>query len=184
MTASWPSNIPQCPSLPGFSEQRQQNVLNFQPDVGPPKLRRRKSYSGVKSQTSFRMSLSEVAAFNSFFIDTLQDGSASFSWRHPVDGIIYNWWFDAKSPPLIERVTNDSFRVSFPLSRFASLLPSNVGIGSARGIGDALARSAVTAASRASASGTSGGLGRTTTGLTFDSTAVTMDSITHTWDEQ
>lgn len=65
------------------------------------------------------MTTAQVASFNSFYIDTLTDGSSPFTWKHPYQGVVYSWWFDAKSPPLIERVTNDTFQVTFPLLRDA-----------------------------------------------------------------
>lgn len=121
--SSWPSNLPQCPTLNGLSEQQQLNVKTFQPDVGPPKLRRRASGYGTMTKVVFRMTPADLAAFNAFYIGTLQDGTIQFAWRHPYDGNTYNWWFDAKSPPLIERVTNDTFQVSFPLLRIGQPPP-------------------------------------------------------------
>jgi hypothetical protein len=114
----WPATLPQCPILNGFSEQRQRNAVSFNPDVGPPKLRRRSSTSGVVASIVFHMTINELEIFRTFFVDTLEDGPISFQWQHPLDGLIYDWWFDAKESPRIERVTSDTAYVSFNLLRF------------------------------------------------------------------
>jgi hypothetical protein len=116
----WPETLPQCPILNGFSEQRQRNVVSFNPDVGPVKLRRRNSASGAMASVVFRMTLSELAIFRTFFVDTLEDGPISFQWQHPLDGLVYDWWFDAKEAPSIARMTPETVRVSFNLVRFGT----------------------------------------------------------------
>jgi hypothetical protein len=116
----WPATLPQCPILNEFSEQRQRNAVSFSPDVGPPKLRRRSSESGVMASVAFRMTISDLEIFRTFFVDTLEDGPISFQWRHPLDGLVYDWWFDAKEAPSIARMTPETVRVSFNLVRFGT----------------------------------------------------------------
>lgn len=117
-TVMWPDILPQCPILNGFSEQKQRNLVSFKPDVGPSKIRRRSSESGFNASVIFRMTSTELAAFNTFFIDTLEDGSIPFIWRHPTDGLNYSWWFDSKQSPRLDRMTPDTFRISFSILRF------------------------------------------------------------------
>ena len=116
--STWPTDLPQCPILNAFSEQRQRNLVSFKPDVGPPKIRRRASASAVLAAVSFRMTDDDVGSFNTFFEDTLKDGSLPFDWQHPIDGLIYSWWFDSGEAPRLDRMTSTTFRVSLNLLRF------------------------------------------------------------------
>jgi hypothetical protein len=113
---TWPSTLPQCPIM-NFSEQRQRNVVAFEPDVGPPKMRRRSTAVAVLTSMTFRMSTTQLAAFNTFYETTLSDGVLPFDWAHPVTKVTYSWMFDAKNAPTIERVGPTSHRVSFNLLR-------------------------------------------------------------------
>ena len=113
---TWPATLPQCPIM-NFSEQRQRNVVAFAPEVGPAKMRRRSTAVGVKTDLTFRMSTTQLAAFNTFYIDTLFDGTLPFDWAHPVTKVSYSWMFSDKDAPTIERVGPTSHRVSFSLMR-------------------------------------------------------------------
>lgn len=116
MTSAWPSDIPQCPVL-GMTEQRQPNIAGFQPEVGPPKMRRRSSAVVTVTAVTYRMNVAQLASFNTFYTTTLADGSLPFTWKHPYTGVVYNWMFDSKQAPTFDRVTPSTFRVSFSLFR-------------------------------------------------------------------
>ncbi len=105
----WPEALPQCPILNSFSEKRQLNVISFKPEIGPPKVRRRRTESGVLTSVEFRMSTNEVAIFNIFFVTTT-----------PITHINYFWRFVPKEAPRIERMPPTTFRVSFNLVRFGT----------------------------------------------------------------
>lgn len=122
-TAVWPTTLPQCPTLNSFSEQRQPNVATFTPDVGPPKIRRRSTAVGVMTAVGYRMTTADVETFNTFFANTLKDGSLPFAWPHPISKVIYTWMFDPKEAPKIDRMTPDTFRVSFNLIRLPPDIP-------------------------------------------------------------
>jgi hypothetical protein len=113
---TWPSTLPQCPIM-NFSEQRQRNVVAFEPDVGPPKMRRRSTAVAVTTSVTFRMSTTQLAAFNTFYETTLSDGVLPFDWAHPVTKVTYSWMFDAKEAPTVERMSPQHHRVSFNLLR-------------------------------------------------------------------
>jgi antitoxin component of RelBE/YafQ-DinJ toxin-antitoxin module len=114
---TWPATLPQCPILNDFSEQRQRNLAAFEPDVGPPKMRRRSTAVAVSTAVAFRMDLTELAAFNTFFETTLKDGTLPFDWAHPLTQTTYSWMFDAKEAPRIDRMTPSTVRVTFNLLR-------------------------------------------------------------------
>lgn len=113
----WPLALPQCPVLNGFSEQRQRNAIEFQPEVGFTKLHRRATTSVVQTSVTFRMTDSEVDIFNEWYVDYQDDGTLEFTWDHPITKVNYSWMFDAQDAPHIERMTPDTFRVSFNLLR-------------------------------------------------------------------
>ncbi len=113
----WPVALPECPVLNGFSEQRQRNAIEFQPEVGFTKLHRRATTSVVQTSVTFRMTDSEVDIFNEWYVDYQDDGTLEFTWDHPITKVSYLWMFDAQDAPRIERMTPDTFRVSFNLLR-------------------------------------------------------------------
>lgn len=115
--ATWPTTIPQCPTLNAFSEEKQVNVAAFAPDVGPPKIRRRSTAASWLTSVAFRMTTDELADFYAFYEDDLEDGSLPFTWDHPITKLEYSWMFDPKATPKVDRMTPDTFRVSFSLLR-------------------------------------------------------------------
>jgi hypothetical protein len=117
MATPWPATLPQCPILNGFSEQRQRNLAAFQPDVGPPKARRRSTAASVRTNVAFRMTNTQILAFNTFFETTLADGSLPFDWLHPVTKVNYTWMFDTGDAPVLDRMTPKTYRVTFNLLR-------------------------------------------------------------------
>ncbi len=119
VSGEWPEErlLPQCPILNGFSEQRQRNAIEFQPDVGFTKLHRRATESVIQTSVTFRMTDAEVDTFNEWYVDYQEDGTLDFTWDHPVTKVNHSWMFDAQDAPRIERMTPDTFRVSFNLLR-------------------------------------------------------------------
>jgi hypothetical protein len=114
---AWPAALPQCPILNAFTEQRQRNVVAFTPEVGRPKMRRRSTAAQVLTNVAFRMSTTELATFNTFYVTTLADGTLPFSWAHPVTQTTHDWVFSQDQSPTIERFAPAHHRVSFQLVR-------------------------------------------------------------------
>ena len=117
MATPWPTTLPQCPVLNGFSEQKQPNVASFLPDVGPPKLRRRSTAAGWATDVAFRMTNAQVLTFNTFYETTLFDGTLPFDWAHPITKVNYSWMFQPNDVPKRERMTPNTSRISFSLIR-------------------------------------------------------------------
>jgi hypothetical protein len=115
--AAWPLTLPQCPILNGFAEQKQINVVAFSPDVGPPKVRRRSTAAAWNTSVAYRMTTTQLTAFNAFYETSLADGSLAFTWRHPIKQVIYNWMFDPKEAPRVDHITATTWRVTFNLLR-------------------------------------------------------------------
>lgn len=91
---AWPVGLPQTPEYQAWSEKPQRNVATFQPEVGPPKQRRRSTANGAIAQAVFLMTDAQIAIFDTFYEDTLADGTIPFTWDHPVTGIEYTWSFE------------------------------------------------------------------------------------------
>jgi hypothetical protein len=116
-TASWPSTIPQCPVLNAFSEERQRNLAAFSPDIGLEKLSRRSTAVGTLTSVAYRMTIDQIVDFDTFYEITLKDGSLPFLWNHPITGTSYVWMFDSGEAPRFDRMTANTFRVTFNLLR-------------------------------------------------------------------
>lgn len=115
--AEWPDTIPACPILNGFNEEPQVNVGSFKPEVGPPKARRRSTARCWLSEFVFRMTNAEVASFWDFYINTLQDGTESFGFDHPIQKVEYSWMFVPGEVPKAERVSPTTQTITFRLLR-------------------------------------------------------------------
>ena len=116
-TAQWPSDLPCQPTLGGFREQRQRNVVAFQPDVGAPKMRRRSTAAYTRTSLVFRMTTAHLETFEEFYIDTLEDGTLPFIWQHPRTLLYYNWVFEQGEAPQFDRSSTSTTTVSFTLLR-------------------------------------------------------------------
>jgi len=121
MTDIWPATLPQCPILNAFSERPQQNVVVFQPDVGPLKIRRRGTEKAWLSTLVFRMNSTQLAAFNIFYETTLEDGTLPFTLYHPVTKLGHIWMFKSGEQPIIRRNSPDGFLVGLALVRWESI---------------------------------------------------------------
>jgi len=114
--ATWPTGL-SCPILDSLSEQRQRNVASFQPEVGPPKMRRRSTAAGVLTTIAFRWTDAQVAIFDTFYITTIADGSMPFTMNHPRTTTSYSWMFVPDEAPVIQRFAPGLCRVSIKLIR-------------------------------------------------------------------
>lgn len=80
--ATWPASLPPSPLLSDFAESADVNVLRFETDYGPPKLRRRATRETFAYQIGLVMTTAQVAIFETFYDDTLGQVDA-FDWTHP-----------------------------------------------------------------------------------------------------
>lgn len=83
MTAIFPASLPS-PSVRGYSETRQDTRRRRAGDTGPPRYARRFSAVTRMVQMEFMLSLAELAEFERFHIDDLQECSLPFTMRDPV----------------------------------------------------------------------------------------------------
>lgn len=89
---SWPASLPQTPRRQSWTGGAQESRATFQPDYGPPVVRRRTTGDAMLYECVFpQMSGAQRAAFVNFWHVDLQGGSLSYSWRDPVLGDVARW---------------------------------------------------------------------------------------------
>ena len=84
--ADWPATLPDDWILDGASGAFGDNTLRSQPDVGPPKLRRRSTAMPDRFSGSLLMTTTQIGYLDTFYKTTLGGGSLPFDWLHPVTG--------------------------------------------------------------------------------------------------
>lgn len=92
MTIFWPSLLPKC-QVRGKQRSAAPNVIAFGTEVGPGKVRRRSTARVKRLNGTFLLTRAQVAIFEEFFEDDLQDGALVFEWTDPVTQETGNWRF-------------------------------------------------------------------------------------------
>ncbi len=91
-TPRWPVTLPQRPVIGGWSRTPQDNRVVFQPDVGPPIVRRRATVRAHDYEATFpTLTDAHLVTFDAFFETDLADGSLHYLWIDPVNGTDYKW---------------------------------------------------------------------------------------------
>ena len=96
----WPSTLPEFPTTDGWTKKPLRNVAVFQPEVGPPKFRRRSTAAGSMFTMQFVMTTEQVRLFVDYFMEDLQDGVLPFTIYDPV------------SDQMISLVFEDAYEIS------------------------------------------------------------------------
>lgn len=106
--AVWPG------TLPGFSveltDQRIDGTIRSSMDAGPAKVRRRFSAVSRIIETAVTLTAAQRATFDTFFADTLGEGSLPFDFDDPADGTTVELRFLA--PPQMTAIAVASGYVS------------------------------------------------------------------------
>lgn len=84
MPAVWP--LPSRKLHIGFQRVPLPNVVRSQFDVGPAKTRRRATARGFDIKGTITITDAELATFETWFEDTILDGSLEFDWTDPQTG--------------------------------------------------------------------------------------------------
>lgn len=87
MTLAWPVTLPVYFQEDDFQETTPDNVLNSQPDVGPPKSRPRSTSAPTILTGSLVVTTSQSLIFDTFCVSTLASRSLPFSMTHPRTGV-------------------------------------------------------------------------------------------------
>lgn len=111
--AWWPQDVNQNYLRGSYREAPDVNVARFQPDVGPPKLRRRMSISTDKIDFTAWYSSAEYAALLTFFKTTLKDGVLPFTRTRRRTGATEVFVFEAS--PSLEDFAPGAYKVAIAL---------------------------------------------------------------------
>lgn len=95
-TTWWPASLPQG-FVRGVQRNPLPNVVAFGTEVGPGKVRRRSTARVMRVSVSMPLTASQLAIFEAFFQNDLQDGALTFAMNDPTDGTTGTWRFDAQS---------------------------------------------------------------------------------------
>lgn len=113
----WPTAL-RTDGAAGVTGSPQTNIAAFSPEVGPPINRRRASVITRTYSVSMNMlTLAEYEAFQTFFHDTLVDGTLPFRRTHPMTGEWHKCRFAGSGERMYEetRVNADAFALRFSL---------------------------------------------------------------------
>ncbi len=98
MSVPWPAELPQKILYDGFEEQFPNNLIRSNPDMGPPKTRRRTSVGFKPFKANMVLTTAQTLIFDSFFKDSIMDGAEPFELTHPRTGELITLQVGA-SPP-------------------------------------------------------------------------------------
>lgn len=89
---NWPASLPQFPRREAWTGGPQDTRAKFEPDVGPPIVRRRVTEDAEIYDGQFRnLKGAQMATLRGFVKATLKGGALSYSWRDPVYGDAALW---------------------------------------------------------------------------------------------
>lgn len=86
MAQTWPATVPDDLSVEGYYESPPDNLLRQSMDAGPPKVRRRTTSNVRPIRGKIIMTTTQLAAFDTFYTDTLSSGALTFNFDHPRTG--------------------------------------------------------------------------------------------------
>lgn len=114
--AVWPVSLPTSFLFQGYSEQPQDNVLRFQPEVGPPKMRRRATAAARVIDGTLILKQTLRAVLDDFYTTTLTHGADTFNWKDPGNG---PGTYAFNAPPSYSLIAPGVWRIGLQLLRYA-----------------------------------------------------------------
>lgn len=92
MIATWPSGLRALPQRGGWTGGPRDDRAAFEPDTGPPILRRRVTGATAEYAATFaNLRAAGIAAFERWYLEDLAGGSLPFLYRDPVRGDVARW---------------------------------------------------------------------------------------------
>lgn len=118
--AYWPPSMPFKPLAGTYSEQRQDALARFQPDLGVDITRpRTTAVVALVSYTTLPVTRAVGDEFLAWYDETLRQGSVEFAWREPRSNRLYMWKFTA--PPEVADTGGVKDRFTVSLIRLPSV---------------------------------------------------------------
>lgn len=100
MALVWPETLQQCPLVDGFNHAHQDNLVRFQTDTGPGKVRPKASHSPIDVSCSIVCDDAQKQTLLNFYEDSARYGAFRFIWvglDNAVDGRGHAYQFN--EPP-------------------------------------------------------------------------------------
>lgn len=113
MTAAWPGGVNQNAQVRSYGEAPDDNVARFNPEVGPPKTRRRMSISTDTLSFDLILTSSEYDTFIAFFRSTIIDGTLPFTFTHPRTSVVTTFVF--VSPPKLSALSANYYNLAMSI---------------------------------------------------------------------
>jgi hypothetical protein len=82
---NWPTSLPK-PGPGNYSEQAQSGLLVSDMEMGPPKVRRRFTATGVQIEMRLVLTTAQLSDLESFHKTDCLNGALPFDWNHPRTG--------------------------------------------------------------------------------------------------
>lgn len=109
--AYWPSELPDRPSTQ--SMERAPNLrVEFDTDIGPPKVRRSASAGMRTMEVLYELSNYQVGVLDTFYLTTLKSGSLPYMGIHPRTGAMVKMMM---KEPTYRNVGGDLWNANFNL---------------------------------------------------------------------
>lgn len=109
----WPTNLPQCPLMDGFTQELPRLSITTEMDAGPAKVRRRFTAGVTKYTLSFILTSTQLSDFQNFFLNETFGGSVPFDMPDPIGGATVQMRFDvAQGSPQVTGAAG-RFKVMF-----------------------------------------------------------------------
>jgi hypothetical protein len=113
-TIQWPSTLPDCLQLNGYSESIPDQTIRTNMEYGIAKVRRRSSNAVRPVSGSIVVTKEQLDTLKDFYINTLAGGVLRFAWVEPLDGTtVAEMRFT--SPPSYSKESPDIFKVNMEL---------------------------------------------------------------------
>jgi hypothetical protein len=92
MAVAWPAGVPDCTLRP--RAQVEDTRQRFEPDIGPPIVRRQTTLVQPVYTMRLSCSLVEFALFEAWFAGPLAQGANAFAFVDPIRGVAAEWLFE------------------------------------------------------------------------------------------
>ena len=121
----WPAGLPQAPQVARYSQVDQDRTVRTSMDVGPAKVRRRRTAAIETCEIELRLTRAQVATLKTFFRDTVQAGAVAFEWKHHETGQQVDYRFIAPptfTPSAPRQAGTEIWSATFQLEAMAGTL--------------------------------------------------------------
>lgn len=117
---TWPATLPQS-LLASLKRTRQSGKVRSDMDTGPAKQRARFTAVALHYDGSLMLTGTQLAAFETFYEDTLGQGAVAFDWIDPVTDVAASLRFRSDPEDTLVRAHDDPdkrlYSVTMPLER-------------------------------------------------------------------